>query len=115
MLSQNQATKRSIELVKQVIIAHQRLFDEAFVEDTPGIQAILDQMIHGKPHHKSLNLYQYLLGCFHFAGGGDQSNLGYYAKQRVKPTFNRVKRAVKAAKCPKLSSFESFKGCGYRP
>jgi len=71
-------------------------------------------MISGKPHHKSIKLYQYLLGSFLFTGGGDQSNLGYYAKQRVKPTFNRVKRALKAAQCLKLATFEAFKGCGYQ-
>ena len=71
-------------------------------------------MIHGKPHHKSIKLYQYLVEAFLLSGGGDQSNQGYYAKQNHKPTFNRVKQAVKAAQCPKLASFETFKGCGYR-
>ena len=71
-------------------------------------------MIHGKPHHKSIKLYQYLVEAFLLSGGGDQSNHGYYAKQNHKPTFNRVKQAVKAAQCPKLATFETFKGCGYR-
>ena len=32
-------------------------------------------MIHGKLfYHKSIKLYQYLLGSFIFAGGGDQAN-----------------------------------------
>lgn len=48
------------------------------------------------------------------AGGGDQSNLAYYAKQQYKPTFHRVKRAITAAQCLKLASFKAFKGCGYR-
>jgi hypothetical protein len=55
-----------------------------------------------------------LVEAFILSGGGDQSNQGYYVKQNHKPTFNRVKRAVKAAQCPKLADFESFKGCGYR-
>ncbi len=95
-------------------MAYQKLFDDVFDDDTPEMQAILNQMIHGKPQHKSIKLYQYLLKSFLFAGGGDQSNLAYYAKQRYKPTYNRVKRAIKAAQCPKLASFEAFKGCGYR-
>jgi len=71
-------------------------------------------MIHGKLHHKSIKLYQYLLESFLLSGGGDQSNHGYYANQQRKPTFNRVKRALKTAHCPKLATFETFKGCGYR-
>jgi hypothetical protein len=96
MLRQKKTLKRSVEIVKQIIIAQQKLFDEVFVEDTLGIQAILHQMIHGKPHDKSIKLYQYLLECFLFSGGGDQSNLAYYVKQKYKPTFNRVKQAVTA-------------------
>ena len=45
-----------------------------------------------------------------FAGVGDQSNFSYSAKQRVKPTFNRVQQAIKAANCPQIASFESFTG-----
>jgi len=71
-------------------------------------------MIHGKLHHKSIKLYQYLMEAFLLSGGGDQSNQGYYAKQTHKPTFNRVKRAVKDGQCPKLAGFEAFEGCGYR-
>ena len=71
-------------------------------------------MIHSKLHHKSIKLYQYLMESFLLSGGGDQSNYGYYVKQKRKPTFNRVKRALKAAQCPKLATFETFKGCGYQ-
>jgi hypothetical protein len=59
-------------------------------------------MIHGKPQHKSIKLYQYLLKCFLFSGGGDQSNLAYYVKQKYQPTFNRVKRAVIARPMPEI-------------
>jgi hypothetical protein len=104
----------SIEIVKQIIIAHHKLFVEVYLTDSPEIQAILHQMIHAKLHHKSINLYQYLLEAFLLSGGGDQSNQGYYAKQSHKPTFNRVKQVLKAAQCPKLAGFETFKGCGYR-
>ena len=113
MTCQKKTSKHSIEIVKQIIRAHQRLFDAVFMEDEPEIQAILHQMIHGKPQHKSIKLYQYLLESFLLAGGGDQSNLTYYAKQQYKPTFHRVKRAITAAQCPKLTSFEAFKECGY--
>ena len=104
----------SIEIVKQIIMAHQKLFVDIYLTDSPEIEAIVDQMIHGKLHHKSIKLYQYLVEAFLLSGGGDQSNHGYYAKQNHKPTFNRVKQAVKAAQCPKLAGFETFKGCGYR-
>ena len=104
----------SIEIVKQIIMAHQKLFVEVYLTDSPEVEAILHQMIHGKLHHKSIKLYQYLVEAFLLSGGGDQSNHGYYAKQKHKPTFNRVKQAVKAAQCPKLAGFETFKGCGYR-
>ena len=76
-----------------------------YLTDSPEIEAILQQMIHGKPQHKSIKLYQYLLESFLLSGGGDQSNHGYYVKQRVKPTFNRVKQALKGAQCPKLADF----------
>jgi hypothetical protein len=109
MTHQKKPLKHSIEIVKKIIKAHQRLVDAAFVEHKPEIQAILHQMMHGKPQHKSIKLYQYLLESFLFAGGGDQSNLAYYAKQQYKPTFHRIKRAVTAMQCPKLVSFEAFK------
>jgi len=104
----------SVEIVKQIIIAHQKLFVGIYLTDSPEIEAILQQVIHAKLHHKSIMLYQYLVEAFLLAGGGDQSNQGYYAKQRVKPTFNRIKQALKGAQCPKLATFETFKGCGYR-
>jgi hypothetical protein len=104
----------SIEIVKQIIVAHQKLFVDIYLTDSPEVEAIVDQMIHAKLHHKSIRLYQYLVEAFILSGGGDQSNQGYYAKQKYKPTFNRVKRALKAAHCPKLAGFEAFQGCGYR-
>jgi hypothetical protein len=55
-----------------------------------------------------------LVEAFLLSGGGDLSNQGYYAKQKHQPTFNRIKRAVKAARCQKLATFETFTGCGYR-
>jgi hypothetical protein len=104
----------SIEIVKQIIMAHQKLFVDIYLTDSPEVEAIVDQMIHAKLPRKSIKLYQYLMESFLLSGGGDQSNHGYYAKQNHKPTFNRVRRAVKGAQCPKLASFEAFKGCGYR-
>jgi hypothetical protein len=114
MLLKVRCSNLSVGIVKKIILSHQRLFDEVLQADLPERQAILDQMIHGNPQHKSIKLYHYLLGSFLLAGGGDQSNYSYYAKQRVKPTFNRVKEAVKAAQCPKLATFEAFTGCGYQ-
>jgi hypothetical protein len=114
MVRQNKTSKRSIEIVRQIIRAHQRLFDPVFIEDRPEIQAILHQIMHGKPQHKSIKLYQYLVKSFLLAGGGDQSNLAYYANQQYKPTFNRINRAVKTSQCPKLASFQTFKRCDYR-
>jgi hypothetical protein len=106
--------ERSIDIVKQIIMAHQRLFVEVYLIDSPEMQGILHQMIHSKLQHKSIKLYQYLVEAFLLSGGGNQSNHGYYATQNHKPTFNRVKQAVKTAQCPKLATFETFKGCGYR-
>jgi hypothetical protein len=114
MLRQSKNSIHSVEIVKQIILAHQKLFVDIYLTDSPEVEAILHQMIYGKPHHKSIKLYQYLVEAFLLSGGGDQSNQNYYAKQNHKPTFNRVRRVVKAAQCPKLATFESFKGCGYR-
>ena len=47
-------------------------------------------------------------------GGSDQSNQGYYDRQKVKPSYHRIKKAVKQAACPKLASFEAYQDCGYR-
>ena len=114
MTLQYRFSNRCIGIAKEIIMSHQRLFDDFFHDDSPEIQAIIDQMIHGEPQHKSIKLYEYLLGCFLFAGDVDQSNYSCYAKQRVKPTVNRVKGALQAAQCPKLATFEAFTGCGYQ-
>jgi hypothetical protein len=114
MTRQHKTSAHNVEIIRQIIIAHQKLFVDIYLTDSPEIEAILHQMIHGKPQHKSIRLYQYLVEAFLLSGGGDQSNQNYYAKQNHKPTFNRVKRAVKSGQCPKLADFESFKGCGYR-
>ena len=114
MTRQNKASNRSIEIVKQVIMAHHKLFVDSYLTDSTETQAILHQMMHGKPQHKSIMLYQYFLEAFLHSGGGDRSNQNYYHNQKYKPSFNRIKNAVKTAQCPKLASFETFKGCGYR-
>ena len=114
MTRQKKISKRSIEIVKEIIRAHQRLFVDVYLTDSTEIEAIIHQMMHGKPHHKSIKLYQYFLESFLLSGRGDQSNQNYYANQQYKPTFNRINRAVKTAQCPKLASFEAFNGCGYR-
>ncbi len=51
---------------------------------------------------------------FLYTGGSDQSNESHYRKQKVKPSFNRVEKALASAQCPKLVSFSSFHDCGYR-
>jgi hypothetical protein len=114
MLRHSKKIEHSIETIKQIIIAHQKLFVEIYLRDSPEIEDIIHQMIHGRPQHKSIKLYQYLLESFLLSGGGDQSNQNYYANQQYQPSFNRVKRAVKTAQCPKLATFETFKRCGYR-
>lgn len=113
MLRHSKKIEHSIEAIKQIIIAHQKLFVEIYLRDSPDVEAIIYQLIHGKPQYKSIKLYQYLVEALLLSGGGDQSNQGYYAKQSHKPSFNRIKRAVKAAQCPKLATFETFQGCGY--
>ncbi len=114
MKRQKKASEHSVEMVKHIIGAHHKLFVDPYLTDSTENEAILHQMMHGKPQHKSIQLYQYLLESCLLAGGGDQSNLTYYANQQYQPTFNRIKQVVKAAQCPKLVSFEVFKGCGYR-
>jgi hypothetical protein len=60
-------------MVKQVIVAHQRLFVEEYLTDSSEIEAIIHQMIHGKLHHKSIN-YINTDGSLSLSGGGDQSD-----------------------------------------
>ncbi len=88
-------------MVKQIIRAQQNLFVDIYLTDSTEIEYIIHQMMHGKPHHKPIKLYQYFLEAFLHSGGGDRSNLNYYANQKYKPTFSRIKKAVKAAQCPK--------------
>ena len=114
MARQKKASKPCIEIIKQITTTHQRLFIDLYLTDSTEIEAIIHQIICGKPHHKPIKLYQYLLESFILSGGGDLSNQKYYANQKYKPTFNRIKKAVKGAQCPKLASFETFRGCGYR-
>jgi hypothetical protein len=52
--------------------------------------------------------------AFLYTGGSDQSNEGHYRKQKIKPSYNKIKKALLAAECPKLVSFEAFQDCGYR-
>jgi hypothetical protein len=107
-------TDSAVHILKKIIENHLRFLDNPFPPNSPELQIIINQLIHGKPHHRSIKLYQYLLECFLLAGGGDQSNLTYFSKQKLKPTFNRVRRALLTAHCPKLGSFEAFAGCGYQ-
>ena len=107
-------TDSAVLIIKKVIENHLRFLDNPFSPNSPELQAIINQLIQGKPHLKSIRLYQYLVESFLLAGGGDQSNLGYYARQKVKPTFNRVRKGLKAAKCQNLGSFDAFAGCGYQ-
>ena len=92
---QKKVSKCNIDIVKHIIRTQQRLLETNLIKDKPETQAILHQMIHGKPQHKPIKLYKYLLEEFLLAGGGDQSNLAYYAKQQHKPTYNRVNKPWK--------------------
>jgi hypothetical protein len=103
-----------VKMIKKVIEDQLKLFDAPFVDDHPELKDILQQMIHGTKATKSIKLYQYLMEAFLYTGGSDQSNMGHYRKQKVKPTFNRIKKALVSAECPKLVSFDSFIDCGYR-
>ena len=98
----------------RLIDYQQQLFESPFINDYPELQGIIQQMIHGTKASKSLILYQYLMEAFLYTGGSDQSNMGHYRKQKVKPSFNRIKKALASAECPKLVSFDSFIDCGYR-
>jgi len=103
-----------VEMIKNVIEDQQRLFDAPFINDYPELKGIIQQMIHGTKARKSIKLYKYLMEAFLYTGGSDQSNEGHYRKQKNKPTFNKIRKALLAAECPKLVCFETFKNCGYR-
>ena len=57
-------------MVKHIIRAHQKLFVDPYLTDSTEIEAIIHQMMHGKPHHKSIKLYQYFLDPFSFLEEG---------------------------------------------
>ena len=103
MTRQKNATKHCIEMVKQIIRAQQKLFVEIYLTDSTEIEAIIHQLIHGKPHHKSIKLYQYFLASFILSGGGDRSNQNYYHNQKYKPTFNRVKQRSTSRSMPEIN------------
>ena len=64
-------------MVKGIIGAHQKLFVDIYLTNSTEVEAILHQMIHGRPHHKSIKLYKYFLESFLLSGGGDLSNQNY--------------------------------------
>ena len=103
-----------VKMIKKVIEDQIKLFDAPFVNDHPELKDILHQMIHGTKATKSIKLYQYLMEAFLYTGGSDQSNMSHYRNQKFKPSFNRIKKALVSAECPKLVSFDSFIDCGYR-
>jgi hypothetical protein len=106
--------KLKVEMIKKLIESQLRLFAARFVNGHPELKDILQQMIHGTKATKSIKLYQFLMEAFLYTGGSDQSNYSHYRKQKVKPSFNRIKKALLAAECPKLVSFDSYIDCGYR-
>jgi hypothetical protein len=61
MILRKKASKRRIEIVKEIIRAHKKLFVDIYLTDSTEAGAIIHQVIHGKPHHKSIKLYQYFL------------------------------------------------------
>jgi hypothetical protein len=101
-------------MIKKVIEDQLKLIGGPFVNDHPELQGILQQMVDGPKARKSIKLYQYLMEAFLFTGGSDQSNEGHYLKQKNKPSFNKIRKALVSAECPKLVSFDSFTDCGYR-
>ena len=98
-----------VKMIKKVIEDQLKLIGGPFVNDHPELKDILQQMIDGSKARKSIKLYQYLMEAFLYTGGSDQSNMGHYRKQKIKPSFNRIKKALVSAECPKLASFETFK------
>jgi hypothetical protein len=101
-------------MIKKVIEDQLKLIGGPFVNDHPELKDILDQMFNGSKAKKSIKLYQYLMEAFLYTGGSDQSNEGHYRKQKVKPSFNKIRKALVSAECPKLASFQTFQDCGYR-
>jgi hypothetical protein len=106
--------KPKVAMIRRLIEDQLELFNAPFVNDYPELKEIIEQMIHGTKGTKSIKLYQYLIESFLLTGGSDASNWGHYRNQKVKPTFNRIKKALVSAECPKLVSFDTFIDCNYR-
>jgi hypothetical protein len=56
MLCQLKKLNHCGDIVKQIIIAHQKLFVDVHLTDSPEVEVIFHQMIHGKSQHKSIKL-----------------------------------------------------------
>ena len=105
MTRQKKASKRNIEIVKQIIRAHQRLFDAVFIEDRPETQAILHQMMHGKPQHKSIKLYQYLLESFLLSWRRGPVELGLLRQATAQTDLQSSQTSRHSGSVPEISLF----------
>lgn len=63
---------------------------------------------------KNARLFKTLIGAFKYVGGSDYVNQKIWQEMNPKPTYYRLKREIKTAKCSKLATFDQFNNCGYK-
>jgi hypothetical protein len=102
-----------VKMIDRLIRDQVKLFPD-FPHNDDGLREVITQVVTGKPGRRMAKLYQCLVESFIMVGGSDLSNQGYYDRQKVKPSYHRIKQAVKEAACPKLANFETYQDCGYR-
>ncbi len=102
-----------MKMIDRLIRDQVKLFPD-FPHNDDGLREVITQVVTGKPGRRMAKLYKCLVESFIMVGGSDQSNQGYYDRQKVKPSYHRIKKAVQQATCPKLATFEAYQDCGYR-
>ena len=102
-----------VKMIDRLIRDQVKLFPD-FFHDDDGLREVITQIVTGKPGRRMAKLYKCLVESFIMVGGSDQSNQGYYDRQKVKPTYYGIQKAIRNAACPKLASFEAYQDCGYR-
>jgi hypothetical protein len=102
-----------VKMIDRLIRDQVKLFPDFFQKDD-GLREVITQVVTGKPGRRMAKLYKCLVESFIMVGGSDQSNQGYYDRQKTKPTYYGIQKAIKKAACPKLASFEAYQDCGYR-
>ncbi len=100
-----------VKMIDRLIRDQVKLFPD-FPHNDDGLREVITQVVTGKPGRRMAKLYRCLVESFIMVGGSDQSNQGYYDRQKVKPTYHRIKQAVKNSACPKLALLKPTKTAG---